>query len=100
MVKHCRHESDVVNVGAGCVCATQLDSSTIKINFFRLFRVMRLVKLLNRGEGIRTLLWTFVKSFQVRSGSLFLYRHGNDQWCAQDTWWKTSKISGAEIINK
>jgi len=48
------------------VCATQQDSSTImKINFFRLFRVMRLVKLLNRGEGIRTLLWTFVKSFQV-----------------------------------
>lgn len=26
---------------------------------------MRLVKLLSRGEGIRTLLWTFVKSFQV-----------------------------------
>ena len=27
---------------------------------------MRLVKLLSRGEGIRTLLWTFIKSFQVR----------------------------------
>lgn len=26
---------------------------------------MRLVKLLSRGEGIRTLLWTFVKSFQA-----------------------------------
>lgn len=26
---------------------------------------MRLVKLLSRGEGIRTLLWTFIKSFQV-----------------------------------
>ena len=35
------------------------------MNFFRLFRVMRLVKLLNKGEGIRTLLWTFIKSFQV-----------------------------------
>ncbi|CAG0896176.1 unnamed protein product [Darwinula stevensoni] len=35
------------------------------INFFRLFRVMRLVKLLSRGEGIRTLLWTFIKSFQA-----------------------------------
>lgn len=34
-------------------------------NFFRLFRVMRLVKLLSRGEGIRTLLWTFIKSFQA-----------------------------------
>jgi len=51
---------------------SQLDSSTIiKINFFRLFRVMRLVKLLNRGEGIRTLLWTFVKSFQVSAPRLF-----------------------------
>ncbi|CAH1264642.1 CACNA1C [Branchiostoma lanceolatum] len=35
------------------------------INFFRLFRVMRLIKLLSRGEGIRTLLWTFIKSFQA-----------------------------------
>jgi hypothetical protein len=26
---------------------------------------MRLVKVLSRGEGIRTLLWTFIKSFQV-----------------------------------
>ncbi|XP_061511535.1 muscle calcium channel subunit alpha-1 isoform X4 [Anopheles gambiae] len=40
-------------------------SSIISINFFRLFRVMRLVKLLARGEGIRTLLWTFIKSFQA-----------------------------------
>ena len=37
----------------------------ISINFFRLFRVMRLVKLLSKGEGIRTLLWTFFKSFQA-----------------------------------
>ncbi|KZS09199.1 Voltage-dependent calcium channel type D subunit alpha-1 [Daphnia magna] len=41
------------------------DSNLISINFFRLFRVMRLVKLLSRGEGIRTLLWTFMKSFQA-----------------------------------
>nr|XP_042903627.1 voltage-dependent calcium channel type D subunit alpha-1 isoform X3 [Parasteatoda tepidariorum] len=41
------------------------NSSIISINFFRLFRVMRLVKLLSRGEGIRTLLWTFIKSFQA-----------------------------------
>uniref|UniRef100_A0A158P6U9 Voltage-dependent L-type calcium channel subunit alpha n=1 Tax=Angiostrongylus cantonensis TaxID=6313 RepID=A0A158P6U9_ANGCA len=40
-------------------------SNLISINFFRLFRVMRLVKLLSRGEGIRTLLWTFMKSFQA-----------------------------------
>uniref|UniRef100_A0A8D8VKH5 Voltage-dependent L-type calcium channel subunit alpha n=1 Tax=Cacopsylla melanoneura TaxID=428564 RepID=A0A8D8VKH5_9HEMI len=40
-------------------------SSRLSINFFRLFRVMRLIKLLSRGEGIRTLLWTFIKSFQA-----------------------------------
>ncbi|KAG8191964.1 hypothetical protein JTE90_002238 [Oedothorax gibbosus] len=40
-------------------------TNIISINFFRLFRVMRLVKLLSRGEGIRTLLWTFIKSFQA-----------------------------------
>ena len=44
----------------------QPGSPIISINFFRLFRVMRLVKLLSRGEGIRTLLWTFIKSFQVK----------------------------------
>ncbi|KAF6217290.1 hypothetical protein GE061_001644 [Apolygus lucorum] len=41
------------------------NKALISINFFRLFRVMRLVKLLSRGEGIRTLLWTFIKSFQA-----------------------------------
>lgn len=51
------------------------DNARISITFFRLFRVMRLVKLLSRGEGIRTLLWTFIKSFQVRRmklGCIFL----------------------------
>ncbi|XP_077337609.1 voltage-dependent L-type calcium channel subunit alpha-1S isoform X2 [Lithobates pipiens] len=41
------------------------ESSRISITFFRLFRVLRLVKLLSRGEGVRTLLWTFIKSFQA-----------------------------------
>lgn len=41
------------------------DKTFLSINFFRLFRVMRLVKLLSRGDGIKTLLWTFVKSFQA-----------------------------------
>ena len=45
----------------------QPGTNFISINFFRLFRVMRLVKLLTRGEGIRTLLWTFMKSFQVNN---------------------------------
>uniref|UniRef100_A0A8C1NZK6 Voltage-dependent L-type calcium channel subunit alpha n=1 Tax=Cyprinus carpio TaxID=7962 RepID=A0A8C1NZK6_CYPCA len=33
------------------------ESAKVSITFFRLFRVMRLVKLLSKGEGIRTLLW-------------------------------------------
>ncbi|ROL49181.1 Dihydropyridine-sensitive L-type skeletal muscle calcium channel subunit alpha-1 [Anabarilius grahami] len=37
----------------------------VSITFFRLFRVLRLIKLLNRSEGIRNLLWTFIKSFQA-----------------------------------
>uniref|UniRef100_A0A8C4EFA1 Voltage-dependent L-type calcium channel subunit alpha n=1 Tax=Dicentrarchus labrax TaxID=13489 RepID=A0A8C4EFA1_DICLA len=39
--------------------------SCVSVTFFRLFRVMRLVKLLNRSEGIRNLLWTFIKSLQA-----------------------------------
>ncbi|XP_066912648.1 muscle calcium channel subunit alpha-1-like [Clytia hemisphaerica] len=39
--------------------------SSFKFNFFRLFRALRLVKLLSKGTGIRTLLWTFMKSFQA-----------------------------------
>lgn len=42
------------------------ESARISSAFFRLFRVMRLIKLLSRAEGVRTLLWTFIKSFQVR----------------------------------
>lgn len=41
------------------------ESARISSAFFRLFRVMRLIKLLSRAEGVRTLLWTFIKSFQV-----------------------------------
>ncbi|CAG0885759.1 unnamed protein product [Cyprideis torosa] len=48
------------------VCSEVMPGKNIiSINFFRLFRVMRLIKLLSRGEGIRTLLWTFIKSFQA-----------------------------------
>lgn len=49
-----------------CFFLTQdSENASVSITFFRLFRVMRLVKLLNRSEGIRNLLWTFIKSFQV-----------------------------------
>uniref|UniRef100_A0A3Q0R0H6 Voltage-dependent L-type calcium channel subunit alpha n=1 Tax=Amphilophus citrinellus TaxID=61819 RepID=A0A3Q0R0H6_AMPCI len=50
---------------SACLFVNTEDSARISITFFRLFRVMRLVKLLSRGEGIRTLLWTFIKSFQA-----------------------------------
>uniref|UniRef100_A0A8C4SC17 Voltage-dependent L-type calcium channel subunit alpha n=1 Tax=Erpetoichthys calabaricus TaxID=27687 RepID=A0A8C4SC17_ERPCA len=53
-----------VSVSTGMGSSSE-DSSRISITFFRLFRVMRLVKLLSKGEGIRTLLWTFIKSFQA-----------------------------------
>ncbi|CAG7729654.1 unnamed protein product [Allacma fusca] len=43
----------------------EAEESFISISFFRLFRVARLVKLLNRSEGIRTLLWTFMKSLMA-----------------------------------
>ncbi|XP_076351266.1 muscle calcium channel subunit alpha-1-like isoform X2 [Tachypleus tridentatus] len=49
------------------ILVSELNPGTniISINFFRLFRVMRLIKLLSRGEGIKTLLWTFIKSIQA-----------------------------------
>uniref|UniRef100_A0A3B1K9Y5 Voltage-dependent L-type calcium channel subunit alpha n=1 Tax=Astyanax mexicanus TaxID=7994 RepID=A0A3B1K9Y5_ASTMX len=46
----------------GC---TYEENARVSITFFRLFRVLRLIKLLNRSEGIRNLLWTFIKSFQA-----------------------------------
>uniref|UniRef100_A0A8C2C8S4 Voltage-dependent L-type calcium channel subunit alpha n=1 Tax=Cyprinus carpio TaxID=7962 RepID=A0A8C2C8S4_CYPCA len=62
----------VMNMGPLSICGWECEacsntegSARISITFFRLFRVMRLVKLLSRGEGIRTLLWTFIKSFQA-----------------------------------
>ncbi|XP_072256128.1 voltage-dependent L-type calcium channel subunit alpha-1C isoform X7 [Pyxicephalus adspersus] len=56
-----------INTGEHSQCHNMQgeENSRISITFFRLFRVMRLVKLLSRGEGIRTLLWTFIKSFQA-----------------------------------
>ncbi|XP_045507620.1 muscle calcium channel subunit alpha-1-like [Colias croceus] len=58
--------NELKNQGSGPPRAHVVKESSIpSINFFRLFRVMRLVKLLSRGEGIRTLLWTFIKSFQA-----------------------------------
>uniref|UniRef100_A0A3Q3JUG4 Voltage-dependent L-type calcium channel subunit alpha n=1 Tax=Monopterus albus TaxID=43700 RepID=A0A3Q3JUG4_MONAL len=44
---------------------TYTENASVSFTFFRLFRVMRLVKLLTRSEGIRNLLWTFIKSFQA-----------------------------------
>ncbi|XP_074173205.1 voltage-dependent L-type calcium channel subunit alpha-1S isoform X1 [Rhinolophus sinicus] len=52
-------------LGGGCGTVDPDESARISSAFFRLFRVMRLIKLLNRAEGVRTLLWTFIKSFQA-----------------------------------
>ncbi|XP_052895577.1 muscle calcium channel subunit alpha-1-like [Anopheles moucheti] len=51
---------DIVYSEVTTSSGTKGASTIISINFFRLFRVMRLIKLLARGEGIRTLLWTFI----------------------------------------
>uniref|UniRef100_A0A8C3RMC7 Voltage-dependent L-type calcium channel subunit alpha n=1 Tax=Chelydra serpentina TaxID=8475 RepID=A0A8C3RMC7_CHESE len=58
-------EIDVSAVGGVLCLQDSADNTRVSITFFRLFRVMRLVKLLSRGEGVRTLLWTFIKSFQA-----------------------------------
>ena len=55
----------VVGSIADLFAASEDKDVSIKVSFFRLFRVLRLVKLLSRGEGIRTLLWTFVKSIRA-----------------------------------
>ncbi|KOB77464.1 Ca [Operophtera brumata] len=58
--------NELKNQGSGGLRSHVVKEHSLpSINFFRLFRVMRLVKLLSRGEGIRTLLWTFIKSFQA-----------------------------------
>ncbi|XP_008108003.1 voltage-dependent L-type calcium channel subunit alpha-1S isoform X2 [Anolis carolinensis] len=59
---------EAINAGEATSQASAIDpdeTGRISITFFRLFRVLRLVKLLNRSEGIRNLLWTFIKSFQA-----------------------------------
>ncbi|XP_054746132.1 voltage-dependent calcium channel type D subunit alpha-1-like [Anastrepha obliqua] len=64
-IKNKDNSSLACDIVEGCKAKAKAGSNLISINFFRLFRVMRLVKLLSKGEGIRTLLWTFIKSFQA-----------------------------------
>ncbi|XP_012872760.1 PREDICTED: voltage-dependent L-type calcium channel subunit alpha-1S [Dipodomys ordii] len=52
-------------LGGGCGNVDPDESARISSAFFRLFRVMRLIKLLSRAEGVRNLVWTFIKSFQA-----------------------------------
>uniref|UniRef100_A0A8B9LMI9 Calcium channel, voltage-dependent, L type, alpha 1S subunit, b n=1 Tax=Astyanax mexicanus TaxID=7994 RepID=A0A8B9LMI9_ASTMX len=59
---------DVICTAWALLCVnrfTDNENARVSITFFRLFRVLRLIKLLNRSEGIRNLLWTFIKSFQA-----------------------------------
>uniref|UniRef100_A0A3Q3WTC7 Voltage-dependent L-type calcium channel subunit alpha n=1 Tax=Mola mola TaxID=94237 RepID=A0A3Q3WTC7_MOLML len=51
--------------GCNVTILLSTENMSVSVTFFRLFRVMRLVKLLNRSEGIRNLLWTFIKSLQA-----------------------------------
>uniref|UniRef100_A0A7N6A5J7 Voltage-dependent L-type calcium channel subunit alpha n=1 Tax=Anabas testudineus TaxID=64144 RepID=A0A7N6A5J7_ANATE len=55
----------VLDIAVSEFSVSKGESGKVSITFFRLFRVLRLVKLLSKGEGIRTLLWTFVKSLQA-----------------------------------
>ncbi|RNA12176.1 voltage-dependent calcium channel type D subunit alpha-1-like, partial [Brachionus plicatilis] len=55
----------VIVVGSIFDVAMIFGKQNSHLKFLRLFRVMRLIKLLSRNEGIRTLLWTFIKSFQA-----------------------------------
>ncbi|XP_061544272.1 dihydropyridine-sensitive L-type skeletal muscle calcium channel subunit alpha-1-like isoform X4 [Phycodurus eques] len=59
---YCLHGCDAVDPMQAIASS---ENMSVSITFFRLFRVMRLVKLLNRSEGIRNLLWTFIKSLQA-----------------------------------
>ncbi|XP_069545603.1 calcium channel, voltage-dependent, P/Q type, alpha 1A subunit, b isoform X12 [Brachyistius frenatus] len=47
------------------ILVTELGNNFINLNFLRLFRAARLIKLLRQGETIRILLWTFVQSFKA-----------------------------------
>uniref|UniRef100_A0A671YK53 Voltage-dependent L-type calcium channel subunit alpha n=1 Tax=Sparus aurata TaxID=8175 RepID=A0A671YK53_SPAAU len=49
----------------GSIVDIVLSEIDVSNTTFFCFLIMRLVKLLSRGEGIRTLLWTFIKSFQA-----------------------------------
>lgn len=60
------------------------ENMSVSITLFRLFRVMRLVKLLNRFEGIRNLLWTFIKSFQVWWSAASLWCCSRDVFTCAD----------------
>ena len=55
----------IVVVGLFAASDVSNKDVSIKVSFFQLFRVSRLVKLLSRGERMRTLLWTFVKSIRA-----------------------------------
>uniref|UniRef100_A0A8C9SPC2 Voltage-dependent L-type calcium channel subunit alpha n=1 Tax=Scleropages formosus TaxID=113540 RepID=A0A8C9SPC2_SCLFO len=65
VILSCHYTLLCVLIGWFCSSSKDAENLSVSITFFRLFRVMRLVKLLNRSEGIRNLLWTFIKSFQA-----------------------------------
>ena len=52
---------DFVTVVGSIVDATRM----VSVNFLKLFRAARLIKLLRRSVSVRILLYTFVQSFKV-----------------------------------
>ena len=55
------------------IIMANLGQGGASVSMLRLFRAMRLVKLLAKGESIRQLLYTFIKSFQVWMFGIFMF---------------------------
>lgn len=47
--------------------ASEFKIDLVNLSFLRLFKAARLVRLLQRGQSIRILLWTFLQSFKALS---------------------------------
>lgn len=45
--------------------ATEMEIRLVNLSFLRLFKAARLVRLLQKGENIRILMWTFLQSLKV-----------------------------------
>ena len=53
--------------------ATQFYFQFVNLSFLRLYKAARLVRLLQKGQKINVLLWTFVQSLKVVVGTINIY---------------------------